>query len=308
MKLVYLLNTNILIKVVSNQPLFLRSIESISNFTIMPPQKRDIDFVLIYIDSSSHEAYFNEKKREFVLLFPYSELIGTEITKTIIGVCTQWILQDHNIFMLHASCCIDENDHPHVFWGYSGSGKTSIVLELCRKNNWRFYSNGALLIDGSSLKIIGSLKSHIKLRYSSLVQQDEVLANKVFFEQYGNNNLYNLKKSVTPEELGIKKANGEYYMRNMCFIKIMEDCFFSSTPNKREIAMSIYSDVSRFVRQSEVYLVYGDGNTMLLPHMDNEVLYNKRICFVESINKKVNVFSLHGSLSECKDFIVWGQE
>lgn len=303
-KLINILNTDIVIKFITNQPQFLKCIDDISNFAEIQSSKRSIDFVVMYIDSASHEACFDEKNKEFVLLFPYSELIGTEIIKTIIGLCVQWTLQDHDVFMLHASCCIDEKNHPHVFWGHSGSGKTSIALELCRKNNWCFYSNGALLINGGSLRIVGSLKKHIKLRFSSVVQQDEVLANKIFFEHHEEDNLYNLKKNVTPEELGIKKAEGEYHLRDICFIKLMEDCFFSSRPSPKEIAMSVYSDISRFVRQSEVYLVYGCDNTLLLPHMDNVALYNKRINFIQNIIENVNVFSLHGSLTECRNFIL----
>lgn len=241
----------------------------------------------------------------FRLSMPFKDIENSETIKTLLMVCVQWVLQRNNVFMIHASCGIDPEGNACAFWGNSGSGKTTINIEQCKRNQWQFYSNGSVLVEmkNQELNVVGTMKKNIKIRYSSYIQQDPERATALFKNVEGN--IFDLKIVVEPEKIGLKHASGVFKLTRMYSIKLMNDCFYSQPLTYNNISLMLYRDTSRFLRGSDVYMLFGKENnrTLFMPSLDSNELHHKRVDFINLLYRTVLVSALHGTLANCSEFI-----
>ena len=263
-------------------------------------------FEFIYLDRLEKCCRFNGTDT-FVVEAPYDEIRKSELLKTLVFMCAQWVLQSHHIYMLHASCVIYNDNNALLLWGSSGSGKTSLATELCKNKNWSFYSNGSTLVEfqDGKFSVIGSMKRNIKLRYSSLIQQNPDMAHQFFPNLATEENGFDKKIVVSPEKLGLRVLTSTFQVSNIYVIKLIKENVREITYKPSDISMIFYNDLSRFIRLSDVYSLYSDDSsqTIYIPFMDNQKLHNGRKEFINVLIRQNCVHGLYGDLSSCVSYL-----
>lgn len=233
-------------------------------------------------------------------MFISAQNIDSSLFNVITIIATALILKElekKSIFMLHASA-VEKNGNLYVFWGSSGSGKTGLILKLCRDEGFKFVSNGTVLLKDArnKIKCIGTFKDSIKLRSSTVSQLDQELFKMIFLRK---NSSFNEKKEIFPNEIKIKVLNEFSKLEK---IRLFTVRLSSNNPIfnlQKQIgyrsAMMLYSDLSRHSKMSELYCEL-NGYNVFLPSIDGYSVHKKRVEFINRLISQSYCGNINGNI------------
>lgn len=220
-----------------------------------------------------------------------------------------WLLetqrQADSVFTMHSSA-FNVGNNGVLLLGHSGAGKTSIMLDYCRRYNGGIISNDLTLVshDRDSQKMV--LKDgtkEIRLRRTT-VQRNFPDLEALFPER--RISPWEDKIIATPEDLGITSTNPPKPIRAIFDVHLdSEERDGLNTESVDDIGTRyrLYEDLSRIVRASAIS-VFGSSNEFLgfIPPLDTEELHNNRVACIECMISNIGVISLSGgNLREVTD-------
>ncbi len=226
-----------------------------------------------------------------------------EMVNTMINALFIRELEYRKIYMLHASCVYSKKNNKFlVLFGDSGAGKTTVMLDLIKKYNLNYVSNGATLIQEQScgFKVIGSYKKGIKLRSTSIKEYDSNL-----FHTYFKNVSSLEKKEVSPLDLKLPIHNHYNNVSTNCslyFIKLSQSPFLINKNKNYRISMILYNDIARHIKFSDYYTEI-NNYPVFIPSLDSEELFTCRIKFINNFLNKNFCGFIHGNLVDTIDYI-----
>lgn len=212
--------------------------------------------------------------------------------------------EKRNVYMLHSSSVyIPKSNSIELFFGGSGAGKTTLMLELVRKYHCKYISNGATLVkllNSGNFKVLGSYKKGIKLRASSLSMYDKTLYSNYFNELSSMN-----KVETDPEDLNLnpyQQHSDSDVNLSLFFIKICQSPLNVNRKINYRISMLLLKDISRHLKFSELYLEVNDI-PIFIPSIDNEELFSKRVFFVNKILETCFQGYIHGEFEDMVKYV-----
>lgn len=229
----------------------------------------------------------------------------------LLNVLIKRDMQEHGMYILHASGVVKDN-RVIMFFGSSGSGKTATALHLGLGRKAAFLSNGSsvVLFDGKKCKVIGTYKTGIKIRKSTLTQYDKNLSDNIFGSSSDGNG-YDEKKVLSPEQLNM--IDGEKLLNDDNDIELyiiqldnMDQTLRYSTDYDYKVSMLLYEDLARELDCAEVF-VNIDGQLIYVPSFDNEELYKKRVDFINYFMKEHYSGTVMGGIDEISSKILSGK-
>lgn len=126
----------------------------------------DCNNIVTYINNSENRFLCND--HEMLISYDKNRITDSSIVR--IGlVLLEKVLSENNKIIVH-SACVSKDDEAIYFLGRSGTGKTSVVLDLCLNKGFRLVGNDRIIIgmddDGKLCSYEGT--KFINLRYSSI--------------------------------------------------------------------------------------------------------------------------------------------
>ena len=205
--------------------------------------------------------------------------------------------QAESSFTMHSSALSLDNKGV-LLLGHSGSGKTSIMLDLCRRFNGEVISNDLTVVShdkpSNRMALVDGTKE-IRLRLTSVSRNFPDLAHLFPDEQISP---WENKIVTTPEEIGISSATGQRDLRAIFEVHLDNDYDSSLIVQKVNdigIKYRLYEDTSRIVRASAIS-VFSDTKDFLgyIPPLDTEELHNNRVGCIDCMTNEIGVVSLSG--------------
>ena len=220
----------------------------------------------------------------------------------ILNVLIKREKQKKGMYILHASSVVVDN-RVLLLFGSSGSGKTATSMHLCLAKKAAFLSNGSTVVayDGKKCKVVGTYKTGIKIRKSTLKQYDIKLCDEIFGTDEKDNG-YDQKKVLSPEQMHMKDGlvllndNNEIELYIIQLDKVNNE-IHQNTEYDYKVSMQIYEDLARELDCSEVF-VNIDGQLLYVPSFDDEGLYKNRVDFINYFMEKHYKGILMGGIDE----------
>lgn len=205
--------------------------------------------------------------------------------------------QSDSSFTMHSSA-MRYGDKGILLLGHSGSGKTSLMLDYCRRYEGEVISNDLTFVkhdpQADSMELIDGTKE-IRLRQTSVLRNFTDL-NTLFTNE--SISPWENKITVSPEEIGIKSAQ-DYQDLDAIFEIHLDSSNDSDliVHKVRGIGIKyrLYEDMSRIVRASAIS-VFTESEDFIgyIPPLDGEDLHNNRVDCIDCMTKKIGVISLFG--------------
>lgn len=220
----------------------------------------------------------------------------------ILNVLIKRDLQEKGMYILHASSVVVDN-RVLLLFGSSGSGKTATSMHLGLGKKAAFLSNGSTVVayDGKVCRVVGTYKTGIKIRKSTLKQYDTQLCNEIFGTDEKDNG-YDQKKVLSTEQMHMNDGlellndNNEIELYIIQLEKV-NNAIQQNTEYDYKVSMQIYEDLARELDCSEVF-VNIDGQILYVPAFDDEELYKNRVDFINYFMEKHYKGLLMGGIDE----------
>lgn len=205
--------------------------------------------------------------------------------------------QADSSFTMHSSALRLDNKGI-LLLGHSGSGKTSLMLDLCRRYGGEVISNDLTVVSHDKHKdhmaLIDGTKE-IRLRLTSVSRNFPDLEHLFPDEEISP---WENKIVVIPEEIGIKSATSKQEL-NAIFEVHLDTSNDSNLLVQRlrgiEIKYRLYEDMSRIVRASAIS-IFSDTEDFLgyVPPLETKEIHDNRVRCIACMTKEIGVVSLSG--------------
>lgn len=271
--------------------------------------KFDKEFIVLVSDVP--QIIWKEEQGTLLLM---TKAMSEDLYKAIavlLNVLIKRVMQEKGMYVLHASSVVIDN-RVILMFGSSGSGKTAMALNLGCKKGIAFLSNGSSVVkyEGDSFSVVGTYKTGIKIRKSTLKQYNTTLCNQIFGKSQDEND-FDKKVVLLPEQMGM--INGEKELRDNNIIElyiIQLDKIHPKIKQNKEynykVSMQLYEDLTREIDGAEVY-VNIDGTPLFVPSFDNEILFKKRVEFINRFMRDHFEGTVMGGLNEVSDKLISGE-
>lgn len=260
---------------------------------------------------STASLAFSSDKTEWDLVIPQSEFAADT---PIISVQTvlEYFRNIVGSMTLHASAVrIRRTGEWVIFFGRQWSGKTTMLLDLCRRWVAELIGNDYVIIEWLAWNdykpVIRHWTTDIHLRLASV--QDHFPELVDLFPTNNSVAPFRLKQFVTPEKLWIKvyKGNLGALIHQSYFINVRNDIpiLYSEVLDKKsaEWQYVLPENASRLIRGTGQRILWKNGHPILSPiDSDGEETYFKRENMIDTIMK--HTFSLTGNRKNIWDYIL----
>jgi hypothetical protein len=229
-----------------------------------------------------------------------------------IGWTAYWLMeaqrQAKSLFTLHASA-LTIDDKGVLLLGHSGSGKTSVMLDLCRRFDGEVQSNDLTVIGhdilSDNVDIIEGTRE-IRLRFSSINKNFPDLIP--LFSDGANTSSWENKIVVTPEQLGLRSVLVPKNLVSVFEIHLdskEQDPLLVQEETGKSIQYRLYEDMSRIVRGSAISIFSRNNNILgYMPSLDTEDMHVKRVECINQMIKRRGIISVSGgSLNDISETI-----
>lgn len=262
--------------------------------------ENDSTLPTLYYANDNSKRVFYENRNLFVL-YPSSNLTPSNIL--YIGYpLLEREFGKKGLCSCH-SACIEKDGVATLLLGEAGAGKTSVAINLCKKNGYSLISNDCSLIGlkENQLCIFGGTK-FIRLRYDSVQQNMPELLSYFQKEDCGWTN----KILVMPDTIGIKQQSQTIPIQNVIFLHVdnrKKELQIEQGDNWRNNFM-LYQNLSSHIRGNAATAVDYLGHPIgFIPSFDDEETYQKRMKIIQTINELDNYYSISGNLQDTMEFI-----
>jgi hypothetical protein len=289
---------------------------------------------LEYVDESQYRTEFNPVTQTMTVSFPWIEEVpelfdlGEPFHNMLLyplRVLLELIRQEACEYVFHASAVIREG-RAILLAGGPESGKTTTALDLCRNHGFALFANDQVLLGlRRGVPWILQGEDRVNIRFSSVAKYSPPLAKYLFRSTDGNEEPWNLKREVSPKELGISTATSPAPLS--VFVKIrlddsVDDCvvsllsswsdgafvpirererFFTKIELYRSITETIRSASFTPLRETDLTLM-----NVFAPDLDRPQFAAKRVRFLNTLfdDRRMAFLSIRGPLEKCVDAIL----
>ena len=272
-----------------------------------------LKYEIQYIDSAEQsELLVNDNI--YMYIDTWKDIFHTKQLQSIIYQVVDVVRQESNRFLLHASA-ISTKYGAVVFVGDSGVGKTSLMLRLCLKNNFKMISNDRVVI-GKKDDIIyverGS--KYLNLRKSSIDTYLPEISNV-----FGNQKVadWDNKKVFFPEDIGLLFETNRTNLYAIIGINIIDN--WNGAPDFYILPAKIgerykWSDImyindifSKSIRGEEHVAVSKTNKineNFFMPLLDNKISSYNRKQFINYIIENEKIFRLRSDMEFAEKVIL----
>lgn len=230
----------------------------------------------LFLSLSSGPYDFKVDYPEFYFSFPESEVSAEDIF-TVIDHCLEYDRQLHGIYTVHGSACAKNDKGILIFGPVSGLGKTSLMLELCRKYGFFPAGDEKILIDDKPRIVGGVIRLSInKPQISRIIGS----SGKSYDMTRGD-----LLPAYQPEA---KLSLGVIPLVSPGSRLIVEKL------SPAEADWHLYEEVSRKIRGTSRRI---SDFSYPIDSLDTQSLSSKRVKAVKTISSKTDFFRIRGGLA-----------
>jgi hypothetical protein len=262
----------------------------------------DDHFRLVYRDRRRVSLRW-DGRRELVFEAPWN-LVGLSPALGVLGgLIARRALEARGRFVLHAAA-VSRRGKAVVLYGGAGAGKTITAITLCRSHGFDLISNGTAVLglDGQERPLaLGTLKSGVKLRYSSFKRSFAAEADRLFCPprngrveetQAGRAAValdpaagFDAKRTISGGELSLRVESGPVPLGAFYHLRLLPGPARAGPLDPVRLRVELYESLSRHVRGAATFLALGEDYRMsvYVPSLDSPVLHEARRQLIEAI-------------------------
>ncbi|MFH1863334.1 MAG: hypothetical protein ABIJ85_00270 [bacterium] len=205
--------------------------------------------------------------------------------------------QENSLFTLHSSA-LKIGDKGILLLGHSGAGKTTVMLDLCRKYNGRIISNDLTIVRHNSLlgelDLVNGTKD-LRLRRSTVFRS---FPDLIGLFKGTNGSAWEDKIAVSPEQINLVSSNEPSRLDAIFEIHLdskEEDPLLVERDEGIPLLYCLYEDMSRIVKGSAISVFSKEAEFLgYMPSLDNEDRHNKRVDCINDMVKRKGILSISG--------------
>jgi len=280
------------------------SIMEIEDFRVLTSKKNKKCDAYLIIKHSELQKTCNFSNNVMTLVGDCNKLINSSTIRSLIFVLADKIRQYNNMFTLHAAA-VEKEGKGIVLMGSSGSGKSTMALTLCLKNDFKLISNEYTLIRNAGKLLITGIYSKLNIRRTTLDNIDKCLGEQYFLD--GKKQIFFDKKKINPIQLDISTSKGvEVEAKLFVFISVANEegtCY--QIEDKYWISKYLYGDISKFITANEMPLFYNDSTIQIFyKSLDDEEVFDKRLRFINKVINERKFYMVRGTRQYCAKQII----
>lgn len=281
------------------------------NFSIMKEKK--CDFIINYIDNAKTNYLLNSNN-EIRVEFPWNLNDKKSILPIIFRQVVELLRQENDEIKLHASA-IEKDGKVALFIAPSEGGKTTTAMAMCQKFNYSFFANDASVVKfKNNIPFMLRGDQEFKVRLNSL----KAYSKKYYKDQStkfdDNKELWYNKSKIEPGDIGVNLSTGVNVITHIFFIKLdalVDGCVINHYNSNKDVdkwfkpKMQVFQNINGTIRGGDL-IPYGNDGIILdvvIPSLDTEELYKRRVKFINDLFNSCEIYQLRGQLDDITMFI-----
>ncbi len=278
-------------------------------FAVAPADLRERLPILRYLDRASYETVYEAEADVCTFQAPWADIQGSTLLAMWLHLLSELVRQRRGEYLLHASAVVRQG-RAVVLFGHGEAGKTICALDLCLRHGFELFANNRVKVgvgDGGVQLLKGD--PVFRLRFSSLVQYSEPLAQQLFAGTAVDQPAWQRKQTVDPEVLGVRVASTR--PRVSAFVLLTLDA--ESNPSfvqeirtdaRSHDAFFAMADVARGISDlirgaSFVPLLDGHGfRDVYVPCLNSPELVRCRVAFMKTLFFTSHVLKIRAPLNQ----------
>lgn len=280
------------VNIYSDTDLFLKQLRSDSSYTpfipgwrvedIFPPETGSVT----YKTGSQVRLQYDQPKSTITVTGPIEDFANGRTIAYLSLSLLEKSRQEQGSVLAHAAA-VSRDEGGLVLFGERGSGKTSVLLTLCRQFGFKIIGNDLIILGLDPLggaKIFEGTKV-IGLRKAVAMNNFPELLN--YFSK-DNGDAWTTKAFLSPQELGIETEDNAMPIGYAGFVHI-DSLGKQKLRVKREegpwIRVNLYENFSRYIRGTCLPFIAGEGFDYLgyLPSFDSETAHQNRVDLINNL-------------------------
>ncbi len=260
-------------------------------------------YTLSYSDDENISVIY-QKKKAFISA-PLRLIKDGEVLLYAIFPFIEAQRQNKGFFTMHGAA-ISLNGKGVLILGKEGSGKTTTVLRICKKNQALLLGNDLVIIGTKNNKtLITNGTKFFHLRYESIKRNLPELLH-LFPKQNSNICSWIRKIILDPHDCGVRFSNEKIYLNTAFFVHVDEtkkDLYVGSAdtlPNR----LYLNENCSRYIRGTCLSLLTEKGYLGYIPSFDSKTKFTKRKKVIDNLFRKYNIRFVSGPLEKVADYII----
>lgn len=186
---------------------------------------------------------------------------------------------------------------------------------MCQKYNYSFFANDASVVkfkDNIPFMLRGDQEFKVRLNslkaYSKKYYEDE----STKFDD--NKELWYNKSKIKPNDIGVNLSTDVNVITHIFFIKLdalVDGCVINHYSSNKDVdkwfkpKMQVFQNINGTIRGVDL-IPYGNDGIILdviVPSLDTEKLYKKRVKFINNLFSSCDVYQLRGQLDDITKFV-----
>lgn len=270
---------------------------------------------LRFLDRAEFHTTYDAETDVCVFCAPWVAISGSSLLAMWLHLLSELVRQRRGEYLLHASAVV-RDDNAIVLFGQGESGKTIGALDLCLRHGFRLFANNRVKVGfgNGGLRLIKG-DAVLRLRYSSLREYNEPLAQRIFEGTAADMPAWDRKQTIDPQVLGIKVADATPRVAAFILLTldrgsdagVVTELSSDATSHDAFVAMSdVSQEISRLIRGSSfIPLVNGSGfRDIYVPCFDSPHLVRQRVAFLETLFTTSRVVKVRAPLERAISSIV----